>query len=50
MGKKLSRKERLDLVQEAFDKIITPDVLTEAMELHKQLTRSHPDDYWRKLR
>jgi len=48
--KRLLKKERLDKAQEEFDKIITPQVLEEAMELHKQLTRSHPEDYWRKLR
>lgn len=48
--KKITRFEKIIKAQEEFDKIITPQVLEEAMELHKQLTRSHPEDYWRKLR
>lgn len=39
MGKKLSRKEKLDLAQKEFDKIITPEVLEEAEQLSKQMRR-----------
>jgi hypothetical protein len=39
MVKKLSRKERLDLAQAEFDKIITPKVLEEAEQLSKQMRR-----------
>ena len=39
MSKKLSRKERLDKAQEAFDRIITPKVLEEAEQLSKQMRR-----------
>jgi len=39
MVKKLSRKERLDLAQAEFDKIITPEVLEEAEQLSKQMRR-----------
>ena len=39
MVKKLSRKERLDLAQAEFDKIITPEVLEEAEQLAKQMRR-----------
>ena len=46
----MTRSEKITKAKEEFDKIITPQVLEEAMELHKQLTRSHPEDYWRKLR
>jgi|WetSurMetagenome_2_1015567.scaffolds.fasta_scaffold1624364_2 hypothetical protein len=50
MQKTLSRKERYDIAQKAFDNIITHKVLDDAEDLRKQLTRSHPEDYWRKLR
>jgi hypothetical protein len=36
---KLSRKHRHDLAKQEFDKIITPKVLEEAEELHKQMSR-----------
>jgi hypothetical protein len=39
MSKKLSKKERLDKAQKAFDKIITPEVLEEAEQLAKQMRR-----------
>jgi hypothetical protein len=39
MVKKLSRKERLDLAQVEFDKIITPEVLEEAEQLSKQMRK-----------
>lgn len=48
--KKMSRKERLDISQAEFDKIITPEVLEEALELQKQMSQGKPEDYWRKLR
>ena len=47
---KLSKTERTDKAQKEFDKTITPNVLEECMALHKQLTRSNPEDYWRKIR
>ena len=46
----MRKMERMNKAQEEFDKIITPSVLEECMEMHKQLTRSNPDDHWRKLR
>jgi len=39
MVKKFSRKERLDKAQEAFDKIITPEVLEEAEQFSKRMRR-----------
>ena len=39
MVKKLSRKEKRDLAQAEFDKIITPEVLKEAEDLAKQMRR-----------
>lgn len=39
MVKKLSRKEKRDLAQAEFDKIITPEVLEEADQLSKKMRR-----------
>lgn len=45
--KKLSRKEKLDLAQKEFDKIITPEVLMEAEELAKQMRRISVEELYR---
>jgi hypothetical protein len=37
--RKLSRKQRLDLAKMEFDNIITPEVLEQAEELHKKMSR-----------
>lgn len=45
--KKLSRKERLDIAQKEFDKIITPEVLEEAEQLSKQMRRISMEELYR---
>lgn len=45
--KKLSRKEKLNLAQKEFDKIITPEVLMEAEELAKQMRRISVEELYR---
>lgn len=37
--KHLTKKQRLDAAKAEFDKIITPEVLEQAEELHKKLSR-----------
>lgn len=37
--KRLTSKQRLDKAKEEFDKIITPEVLEEAEQLHKRMRR-----------
>ena len=39
MVNKFSRRERLDRAQEAFNKIITPELLEEAKQFSKQLRK-----------
>jgi hypothetical protein len=47
MVKKLSRKEKLDLAQAEFDKLITPEVLEEAEQLAKQMRKISVEDLYR---
>jgi hypothetical protein len=47
MVKKLSRKEKLDLAQAEFDKLITPEVLEEAEQLAKQMRRISVEELYR---
>jgi len=49
-SKKPTRKQRLEKAQEELDNIITVEVLEEAREMKKVMTREKPEDYWRKLK